>query len=123
MLVDDTSHSIIGLPGDRIADTIFIGLGMSSYISSMAVNLAGTGLIAYILWNNVRFLRRLGQLEHQFNVWRILLLLVESGAIYAVVQMVYPALTIAIISGPFSMDRVQESVVEVQTLSAANQSV
>ncbi|KAG6843613.1 hypothetical protein H0H93_000510, partial [Arthromyces matolae] len=59
---------------------------MSSLALSMAVNLAGTTLIAYILWNNLRFLRQLGKLKHQFNAWRILLLLFESGAAYAVLQ-------------------------------------
>ncbi|KAG6816762.1 hypothetical protein H0H87_003157 [Tephrocybe sp. NHM501043] len=148
MLVNDSVNARNAAKG-KITDRVMINLNISSFALSLATNLAATGLIADILWNNLKSLRDLRMHRKHFKAWRILLVLLESGAIYAAFQLVfnllfsladtereanyiairtflttytvvslaYPVLTIAIVNGPFSMDRLQQSVVEIQTIS------
>ncbi|KAG6818905.1 hypothetical protein H0H93_000417 [Arthromyces matolae] len=82
-------------------------------IMSFIANFAATTAIGYILWSHFKTLPRnqKSQVRKNFTVWRILAVLVESGAVYAVLQIVYPALTLYLIHGPFSLAGTNESVI------------
>ncbi|KAG6818756.1 hypothetical protein H0H93_002088 [Arthromyces matolae] len=56
--------------------------------------------------------------QRLFRAKRILFLLVEMGFVYALLQFVYPALTVALIRGPFSIAGAHDSMVQISTLSA-----
>ncbi|KAG6906770.1 hypothetical protein DXG01_012182 [Tephrocybe rancida] len=147
-------------------------LSSASTFMSFATNLAATALIAWTLWQHLTFLRRhAGGAQQPFRTWHILALLVESGAVYCLLQVrahtpcspavtnpdlvqlmnfalgiaagpsssaatalyvfsntfcmisiVYPALTVFLIHGPFAIAGVDSTVVSVYA-SEAMQSV
>ncbi|KIK52501.1 hypothetical protein GYMLUDRAFT_967083 [Collybiopsis luxurians FD-317 M1] len=56
-----------------------------SYLISLAVNISATGLIAWIAWNHRRLMAEAG-IRRRTRVQKILLLLIESGAVYCLIQ-------------------------------------
>ncbi|KAG6906769.1 hypothetical protein DXG01_012181 [Tephrocybe rancida] len=65
---------------------------------SCATNLVATTFIAWTMWQQLRFLKKHieGHKQQLFGTWHILALLVESGAIYGLVQFIFSVMRIAV---------------------------
>ncbi|KAG6835419.1 hypothetical protein H0H93_001624 [Arthromyces matolae] len=96
-------------------------------IPSLVSNVVATSYIGYTLWMHAKTINKsMGSRGRRpFGVKRILFLLVETGVVYAVLQLctivlngsfVYPALTLALIHGPFLNESTElyESVIVIQ---------
>ncbi|KAG5726755.1 hypothetical protein E4T56_gene15185 [Termitomyces sp. T112] len=130
---------------DSAAQTFLL---VATTIMSFVTNFVATSFIGRTLWVHLRFLRMNMNAQHQqfFRLWHIINLLVDAGAVYSILQLlyivptitvnanqlaaqifldavgmiyfsistVYPALTIALIRGPFSIVGVHETVNSLQ---------
>ncbi|KAG6818668.1 hypothetical protein H0H93_002995 [Arthromyces matolae] len=97
--------------------TVYLLLANTS--GSFLLNGVTTCFIAIRLWQQVKFLRQNlePEMRNSFKLWRVLFLLVDSGAIYGTLQFVYPALTIALIQGQSSIAGIHSTVSHVRGLS------
>ncbi|KAG6811014.1 hypothetical protein H0H92_009355 [Tricholoma furcatifolium] len=100
---------------DRLYN-ISVNLSNASAGLSILDNVIATSLIGYILWGHLRVIRNKNiQTKDMatFKVWRILLLLVEIGFAFCVLQALFPALVVFLIQGPFSISEIHETATAV----------
>ncbi|KAG6916160.1 hypothetical protein DXG01_008174 [Tephrocybe rancida] len=106
---------------------------------SISTNLVATSFIGWTLWSHLKFIKNASGSRHpqMFKVPRVLMLLVDSGALYMTlqitrfvlqfaldstnvtyyilccIQLVYPSITMVLIHGPFSIAGAHDTVMSV----------
>ncbi|KIK56509.1 hypothetical protein GYMLUDRAFT_247762 [Collybiopsis luxurians FD-317 M1] len=94
----------IKVPEESNPSTI---LDWLSPVVSLVVNMFATGLIAWKAWNHYHIVKDAG-LHRRTRVQNVLLLLIESGAIYCTIQTVYAVSILLDVYGPLDSLRFAE---------------
>ncbi|KAG6872061.1 hypothetical protein C0995_013443 [Termitomyces sp. Mi166 len=82
------SNPDVIMPGLLSGSVDALDLSIAPIICSFLTNLVATSLVGWTLWAHLKFLRvnMANQQYRSFKLWRILYLLADAGALYALLQ-------------------------------------